>query len=202
MKPFHFKEIIKQGYSADIIFLLQMVEQNLDVKDFCDHPKLEVLWQTINRKQLVTEEGNLSTDAKALLNFIRSEEPSSGPLKTKIENDDFIRWWKAYPGTDTFIYKGKSFTGSRGMRVLKEDCKAKLAKILKEGEYTIDILIKALEYDVLQKKENSIKTGTNKLTFMQNSLTYLNQRSFEPYIELVQENKTAEEPTLGGSIDI
>jgi hypothetical protein len=64
-------------------------------------------------------------------------------------------------------------------------------------------MIAALEYEVLQKKENSVKVKTNKLTYMQNSLTYLNQRSFEPFIELVKEGKkVVEEPTITGGTDI
>jgi len=38
---------------------------------------------------------------------------------------------------------------------------------------------------------------------MQNSLTYLNQRSFEPFIELVKEGKKViEEPIVKGGTDI
>ena len=54
-------------------------------------------------------------------------------------------------------------------------------------------MIEALNFDVLQKKENSVKTGTNRLSFMQNSFTYLNQRSFEPFIELIKEGGKVEE---------
>jgi hypothetical protein len=64
---------------------------------------------------------------------------------------------------------------------------------LGEGDYTAKELMAALEYEILQKKENSIKTKTNRLTFMQNSLTYLNQRSFEPFIELIRDGKTIKE---------
>jgi hypothetical protein len=53
---------------------------------------------------------------------------------------------------------------------------------------------------VLQKKESSLKNSTNKLTYMQNSLTYLNQRSFEPFIELIKEgNKVEETHVASGS---
>ena len=79
------------------------------------------------------------------------------------------------------------------MRVKKEDCKVKFNNVLSEGEYTAGELIAALQYEVLQKKENSLKTKVNRLTFMQNSLTYLNQRSFEPFIELIREGKTIKE---------
>jgi hypothetical protein len=89
------------------------------------------------------------------------------------------------------------------MRVKKDDCKVKLNSILAEGEYTIKEMIAALNYEVLQKKENSTKTKTNRLTFMQNSLTYLNQRSFEPFIELIREGKTiVEKPIITGGTDI
>jgi hypothetical protein len=113
--------------------------------------------------------------------------------KKKKTDTDFDKWWNKYPGTDTFSYKGESFTGTRGMRVKKEDCKVKFNNILSEGEYTAQDLIAALEYEILQKKENSLKTKVNRLTFMQNSLTYLNQRSFEPFIELIREGKTIKE---------
>ena len=79
------------------------------------------------------------------------------------------------------------------MRVKKEECKLKFNTIIGEGEYKSTELIAALEYEILQKKENSIKTKVNRLTFMQNSLTYLNQRSFEPFIELIREGKTIKE---------
>ena len=62
-------------------------------------------------------------------------------------------------------------------------------------------MISALEFDVLQKKENSVKNNDNKLRYMQNSLTYLTQRSFEPFIELVREGMVvkAAVKTTGGT---
>jgi hypothetical protein len=116
---------------------------------------------------------------------------------------EFERWWAAYPGTDIFTHKGKSFSGGRTLRVYKDDCQVKLDAILAEGEYTVDQLIAALEYEVLQKKENSFKTGTNRLSYMQGSLTYLNQRSFQNYIELINQGvviKEADEPIKGMDI--
>jgi hypothetical protein len=54
---------------------------------------------------------------------------------------------------------------------------------------------------VLQKKENSVKQRSNKLTYLQNSATYLNQRSFEPFIELIKEGVKVEEAhkPIGGT---
>lgn len=200
----HFEELIKKGYNLDIVFLLALVqEEECSIKELSyENPKLSLLYQTLLRKGLISEECKLTLEGKALLDFLYT------PLNTKIERkkpveDHFNRWWKAYPGTDTFTYKGKSFTGTRSTRVKKDECKLKFDKIMNEGEYTVDELIAALEFEVQQKKENSLKTGVNRMTFMQNSLTYLNQRTFEPFIELIREGKNIKQsPEPFKGIDI
>ena len=76
-------------------------------------------------------------------------------------------------------------------------------KILLEGDYTSEQLVEALKYDVQSKKDNSISTGTNNLTFMQNSLTYLNKKTFEPFIEIIKEGKEIKNNDYyAGSTDI
>ena len=44
----------------------------------------------------------------------------------------------------------------------------------------------------------SVKSGQNRITYMQNSLTYLNQRTYEAFMEIMEEEES--EPT--GSTDI
>ncbi len=155
---------------------------------------------------MITDQCKLTLSGQSVLDFLQQEISETTPLKKKTNIDsEFERWWKAYPGTDTFVHKGKTFQGTRSMRVKKDDCKIKLKKILDEGEYTIDEMLEALEYEVLQKKENSVKAGENKLKYMQNTLTYLNQRTFEPYIELIKEGVSApteEHSVPSGSVDI
>lgn len=201
---YHFEQIYKAGYTIDIIYLLKLVEEGFDVTTLCEDPKISMLCQTVRRKGLLTENFTLTLVGKSILGFLEDEgTPEVKLVKKKAVATDFERWWKAYPGTDTFTHKNKDFTGTRSLRAKKEDCKTKLNAILAEGEYTIDEMIAALEYEVLQKKENSIKTKTNKLSFMQNSLTYLNQRTFEPFIELIKEGKTIKEtPIIKGGVDI
>jgi hypothetical protein len=203
----HFEGLHKQGYSLDVVFLLTLAKQGVDVKSLCEgSPKLEVLFQGVFRKGLITDQCKLTLSGQSVLDFLQQEISETTPLKKKTNIDsEFERWWKAYPGTDTFVHKGKTFQGTRSMRVKKDDCKIKLKKILDEGEYTIDEMLEALEYEVLQKKENSVKAGENKLKYMQNTLTYLNQRTFEPYIELIKEGVSApteEHSVPSGSVDI
>lgn len=201
----YFHLIHSGGYNLDMVFLLIMVEKEIDVKDLCkESPKLEALYQGIYRKGLITETGKITLTGKALLTFVNETEQVEVFLKKKKPaTDDFNSWWLAYPGTDTFTYQDKLFSGTRSLRTKKEDCKSKFNKILEEGEYTVKEMIDALEFEVLQKKNNSIKEKTNKLTFMQNSLTYLNQRSFEPFIELIKAGvKIIETPKNTGGTDI
>jgi hypothetical protein len=202
--PYHFEEIIKKGYSLDVIFLLKLIEQQFDIQPLCEgSAKIAALQQTLVRKGLISEsDQKITTQGQELIKFIETKEATK-IVKLKPVTTEFEDWWKVYPGTDTFKHKGKSFSGSRSLRQNKEECRIRFNKILLEGEYTAADLISALQFDVNQKKENSVKSGTNKLTYMQNSLTYLNQRSYEPFIELIKEGAQVQEtPEVVGGTDI
>ena len=203
--PYHFEELIKKSYSLDVIYLLKLIEQQMDVQPLCERSmKISALYQTLIRKGLIsTSDEKITTEGIELLRFIETKEATK-IIKRKPDTTQFEEWWKVYPGTDTFTHKGKKFTGNRGLRQNKDECRLRFDKILLEGEYTAAELIEALEFDVLQKKENSVKTATNRLSYMQNSLTYLNQRSYEPFIELIKEGgKVIEEaPKPTGGTDI
>jgi hypothetical protein len=201
---YHFSELYKNGYTLDMVFLLKLAEEDVDIKLLCaESPKLGALYQGIYRKGLLTEDNKLTLAGKAVLQLLDKKEENVVLKKKSVVEDDFNIWWKTFPGTDTFVHNGVSFAGTRSLRAKKDECKLKLNKILAEGEYTIEELVQAIEYEVLQKKENSVKTSTNKLSYMQNSLTYLNQRTFEPFIELVREgHKIVKEHVATGSTDI
>lgn len=201
---YHFEQIILAGFNLDMIYFLKLADEGIDVSALCGDLKMQMICQSVRRKGLLSEDFKVTLIGKSILGFLDDEgEPEAKLNKKVVETDTFDAWWKAYPGTDTFAHKGQSFTGSRGLRRQREDCKAKLISILEEGEYTIEEMIAALEFEVLQKKENSVKSKTNKLSFMQNSLTYLNQRTFESFIELVKQGvKINEEPSVSGSVDI
>lgn len=212
--PVHFEEIIKKGYSMDQIVLLTWIQEKLDLTDLlnCGSPKISALYQSLNRKGLINNDATISTLGEELLTYINTENPPKllrrKPIekKTVVEthtSSDFDRWWDAYPATNTFNHKGIQFDGDRSLRAKKDDCRVKLNKILAEGEYTIDEMIKALEFEVLQKKEASVKERTNKLKYMQNSLTYLNQYTYESFIDLirkgVQVKETSQVSSRGGT---
>lgn len=192
-------ELYKKGYSLDIVYLLELADK--DELEMSDSVKITTLLKTIQRKGLLSETNKVTLEGQELLKFVNN--PSLTTFKKEKPKDDpFDKWWKVYPSTDSFEYGGKKFTGSRALKAKKDDCKIKLNAILNEGDYTIDDLIGALELEVELKKQSSLKEGKNKLSYMQNSMTYLNQRTFEAFIELYKSKTTVKKPTVYKEINI
>jgi hypothetical protein len=203
IEPSHFEELIKNQYSLDYVYLLLLINEGFNVLEMCKgSERIKALHTSLIRRGLIYEhEEKLTLQGKHLLTFVSLE----GEVKLKKEKpseDVFEQWWKAFPGTNNFKVSGVEFTGDRTLRQNKNECRVKFNKILLEGEWSAEQLIKALEIDVRKKLESSLKTRQNKLTYMQNSLTYLNQRSYEPYIQLISSHKEQEEPSYNGGIDI
>jgi hypothetical protein len=199
LSPWHYEELIKKSYSLDHIFLLKLIHENYDVTNLVeDSLKISAIHQGLVRKGLITDNGALTTIGVELLIFLDTKEQTK-LVKKKSTTSDFEEWYKTFPGTDTFTYKGKTFSGSRTLRQNPADCRIKFDKILLEGEYTATELIEALKFDVLQKKEASVKENTNKLKYMQGSLTYLTQKSYAAYIELIREGIQIKETQSNGT---
>jgi hypothetical protein len=180
-----------------------LIDEQFDVSSLCEGSmKVASVYQSLIRKALITKDDEkLTLVGRDLLEFINAKSTSK-IIRRKPATTDFEEWWKIYPGTDSFEYKGKKFTGTRAIRKGKDECRLKFDKIILEGEYTAQQLIAALNYELLQKKESSLQTSSNRMTFMQNSVTYLNQRAFEAYIELInlgEEIKESPQKPIGGT---
>lgn len=178
-----FSELQEAGISLDQLFLLEKISQGIDIGQ---SSKIKALTQTLVRKGLLSEEGEIANRGKAMLISLRegaSVKQAKESYRIKVETA-FDRWWKVYPSTDCWEHKGRKFQGSRGFKTGKESCKEKFDKILNEGDHTAEDLIRALEYEIALKKEVSLQTGENKMRYMQNTLSYLNQRTFENFIEI------------------
>ncbi len=182
ISPENFREIVTKGYSLDMICLLKMIDEQLDVKQMCESSvKIATLYSTLIRKGLITEDDEkLTLLGKELVEMVNSDKGSKiTRRKPSVASSDFDEWWSAYPSTDTFVYKGKKFEGDRTLRINRDGCIEKFNKIIERGERSGKDLIGALKIDVMRKKEMSFTTGRNKLSYMQNSFTYLNQQSYE-----------------------
>ena len=179
---FKFKELQSKGYTLDLLYILDLYKNNIDLNVLDISEKIKSLIQSLERKGLITKEGNITLIGQNLLEFISNPGKELKLIKKK-PDDAFLKFWEAFPPTDTFEHRGIPFMGSRSLRINKEDCKVKLQAILNEGEHTIEEIVGAIKYDVYLKKEMSVKTRTNKLSYLQNSLTYLRSKSFEAFIE-------------------
>ena len=204
ISPQVFQELIKKSYNLDLIYLLKLIEEQYDIKPlYEDSMKIAALYNGLLRKGLITkDEEKLTTLGKDLLKFV-SEPDSTKIVKRKPVTTDFEEWWKNYPPTDSFSIHSKKFTGTRSLRRGKEECRRKFKTIIEEGEYTAKQLIEALKYEVEQKAKRSVKERKNIMSFMQGSIPYLNQRTFESFVELIEQNKDDDTPEpSGGPLDI
>lgn len=183
----HFEYLIKNSYSLDHIYLLKLVEANIDIQSMIDGSmKIAGLYQSLVRKGLVSVSTQEITQAgREILAYVDSEVKE--PMKKRRQSSsDFDKWWSAFPSTDNFEYKNKKFLGSRALKRSRDECRIKFNKIIAEGDHTVGQIIDATLLDVFLKKEASVRQGENKLSYLQNSLTYLNQRSFEPFIDMIK----------------
>lgn len=190
LTPFHFSELIKKGYDLNCIFLMKLIHEQMDISTLrLESAKIEAIYTGLIRKGLITEAGDaLTTVGQELLIFLDTKELKK-LMKKKVDSTEFNLWWEAFPSTNTFTYKGVHFEGDRSLRQKENDCRLKIDKILLDGKYTIQDLIDALNREVTQKKESSIRERENKLKYMHNSLTYLNQEDYKSFIKLNREEK-------------
>ena len=83
----HFKELIKAGYSLDMLCFIALIEEGHDVDELCaDSAKLKMLHQTVRRKGLLSESNKITIVGKEILSFLNEvmEEPKI-PKKKKTE---------------------------------------------------------------------------------------------------------------------
>jgi hypothetical protein len=184
-----FQELQRVGLTLDQLFYLECCKWNVDLKDIVGPDKFITWRQSLVRKGFLTEDCKPSTDGLAVLEAVGSGQPFRGSLERKhLEvEEEFEKWWQTYPSTDIFEYKGKRFEGTRSLKRLKAACRDMFVKILKEGQYTAEDLIRSLEYEVYLKKELSLQKRDNQVRYMPNTHAYLNQRAFEGLVEASKE---------------
>ena len=203
LEIFHFKELQRLGLTLDMVFMLKLAQEGHILSELCvQNAKLQLIHQGLVRKGYITDTNKITLSGKNVINFLNEPAPKEKLVKKKPDDEEFNKWWDAFPGTDIFTHNGRNFTGTRTLKRDREGCRLKFNAILAEGENTAEELIKALEFDILNKKENSVKSGENKLKYLQNALTYLTQRSYEPYIELVRKGIKIEEKQISKGVDI
>lgn len=101
----------------------------------------------------------------------------------------FDSWWALFPRTDRFNYEGIDFFGGRGLRINKDKCKELFREMVLKNEFTGEQILEATRKDIQARKKASKVEGKNKLTFLNNSVTYLRQQIFSPYVGIEEEGE-------------
>lgn len=200
----HLVELIKKGFSLDHIALLMLIKEGHNMALFTqENMKLEALLQGLIRKGLVTDENKMTILGQELLDFMATKTVSTIQRTKKVTTKEFDEWWESFPSTDNFEYKGRVFVGSRTIRVQKEKCKLKFNAILNEGEYTAQQIIDATKFLVDLKKQASFSKKSNELTYLHNSLTFLDE-DWKPYVGLMKVGVKidSQQQQVGGGTDI
>lgn len=131
-------------------------------------------------------------------NFIKQETETLQEvpeIKSYDIQDKFDEFWGLFPNSDEHgIYRK-----TRILKGNKDICKKKYNLFLSQGIKHEDI-IKALRYELKLRKDSNNKN--NNLTYMKNSLTWLNQKEFEIILETMSEdnNSTSNDDWTSNSI--
>lgn len=191
---------MKAGIDINMFYVLETYNRGIEALPEIDS-KTEVWKSTLARKGYIYENNEVTAEGKLLILTIKANTSFSAIKKARqaVAYSEFDRWWSIYPSSDIFEHKGVRFNGSRVLRMKKEDCRKKFLEIVAEGEYSAQDLIRSLEFDVMMKKEASLRDKENKLKWFQNSLTYLNQGTFEGMVEL---SKNYKPTTSTNTVDI
>lgn len=146
-------------------------------------------------------EGSVTEHGKKLVHdFIVAEDIDvSGKVKkVKRANEDFERWWAAFPSNPSH----GDYLSTRSMRTKKDNCQTLFEDVIAEGKYTTDDLIRVLKLEVDLRIKESKRRNANQLEFMKGTQAYLNQREFETYFAYEQKlkQKATSKPKIMGVI--
>jgi hypothetical protein len=185
------EEILSLGLEINHIVILDKLLMREPIPQ---HPKIGAWIQALERKGYIDKSFCVTQTGFLLLNSLKDGTTNvKSVLKPTVDAEEaFATWWAAYPAVDSFVHKGRRFKGSRSFKNSKDKCKALLAQILKEGNYTLEQLLNALKQEIEQKKDLSVKKNENQMSFMKNTHAYLYQRAFEGFIEASYHQKEEE----------
>lgn len=195
---------LEEKLDLNLLYLLESYDREIDLSKYAENPKFDGWKQTLIRKSLINENGKVLNAGKMVLELIHKQMSRKAEKLTKNVSDEetaFDRWWKTYPGTDNFVINSKYFKGSRSFRVEKDACRLLYNRILNSGEYTETELLEAIKLEVENRKDESYRTGENKLKYLKNTGAYLRQYAFDAYVELIRKGFKAQDQSKTNQTD-
>ncbi len=108
----------------------------------------------------------------------------------------FEIFWQAYPGISRFEYLGKKFEGERVLKANKQVClklyndsicnaKGKPGTTHQDNvssKFWADVMLKALKVQIETIKQESYKTGQNRMQYLKACEVYLRQKAYEGWL--------------------
>ena len=191
-------ETLKLSFD-EFLILYKMYSYENKIKDITYNSDMINTYLELESKNLIkiitNKNGALTFHLREKGNIIMNEFldipiTTTTPITTEIQNKNhmFEEFWLLFPNSDQHsIYKK-----TRLLKAGKEACRIKYNDYLKKEIKHTDI-IKALKYEIKLRRDGN--NGQNKMTYMKNSLTWLNQKEFEVILE------TMDEDTLDNSSD-
>lgn len=181
----------QNGLSLEEIGILQKIYDSEQAKKICHESDILKICFDLETKGLIKV---FTNQDKTLSFFLREKgkllvKEQNKPVKkdipasttTTTNTDKFEEFWTTFPISDEHgIYRR-----SRVLKSAKELCKKKYIFFLETGTKHEDV-IKALKYEINLRKDSNNKT--NSMTYMKNSLTWLNQREWEIILETMSED--------------
>lgn len=121
----------------------------------------------------------------------KKERKKAAPAE---DDKGFAAFWKAYPATPTFMYRGRTFTDSRTLRSNYKVCEGLYLNYLTDHpDATPELMLQALQIQLKMAKDESVDQGVNRLARWNGLEVYLRQAKFEPFLEIAATGELATE---------
>lgn len=195
---------INQLGVEDLFIIIALDEGRIDVLDAYDSnnndERVMLRYQFLHRKNFlqIDDDGDgviygLTEKARKFLYMLKRDYKEIGK-EVNLDGSEIDRQfevlWARYPHTsknEKFPHSLKHF---RVLRDTKPKARINFEKVLREGKYTLDDILVALEYEV---RIRMAKTKENDMEFMPAITTWLNQQKFVGWFEELKSNPTSDE---------
>jgi len=196
----------KYNISADQLLIIELLffKEYSDLEIYIQRVNInyEVIMQNLFRRDFIKYYNDDCPGFKEVRNLyltLKGENVIKALRDVNLQDDEspvvitvetyFNEFWDTFPISD----KWGKFPATRSLRSDKSGCNKKYVKLLLEEGYKHEDIIKALKYQVSLFKKNTTLVD-NKMKFFQNSSTWLNQKTFTSYLELMNDNIEDDEP--------
>ena len=180
-----FKEYIEcENYIPKLAQNYEIIMQNLFRRDFIKLYDENIVGMKHVRNLCVSLKGE--NVMKALREFKWEEKGEEFYISVETYFNEF---WDTFPSSDRW----NKYNATRALKSDKNGCNKKYTKLILEEGYKHEDIMKALQFQIQLFKKNSTILE-NKMKFFQNSSTWLQQKTFLEYLELMKAEQIENEP--------